>query len=379
MPQQQPIQQVPANQPVRGEEPGRRPKFDGNNAFQLELRHRVDEYLRSTGRRPRDCWQMYLKTAILLAIFAASYVLLAFVAQTWLQALPLAILLGLATAGIGFNVQHDGGHQAYSNHPWINKLMAMTLDVIGGSSYVWHWKHAVIHHTYVNITGHDADIDFGILGRLTPHQKLLKFHRWQHFYLWPLYGLFAIRWHLLGDFQEFITGRIGGHRFPRPRGWELTIFLSGKAIFLTLAFGIPLLFHPAWVALLFYGVTALVLGMVLSVVFQLAHCVEQAEFPLLRPDTGRIDNAWAIHQAETTVDFARRSRVVAWLLGGLNFQIEHHLFPRICHVNYPAISKLVEETCLEFGVKFTEHPSLWAGLASHFRWLRRLGMPSTAG
>ncbi len=178
---------------------------------------------------------MYLKTAILLAIFAASYVLLVFVAQTWLQALPLAILLGLATAGIGFNVQHDGGHQAYSNHPWINKLMAMTLDVIGGSSYVWHWKHAVIHHTYVNITGHDADIDFGILGRLTPHQKRLKFHRWQHFYLWPLYGLFAIQWHLWGDFREFITGRIGGHRFPRPRGWELAIFLIGKAIFLTLA------------------------------------------------------------------------------------------------------------------------------------------------
>ncbi len=291
MPQQQAIQQIPANQPVRAEEPGRRPKFDGSNGFQVELRQRVDEYLRSIGRRQRDCWQMYLKTAILLAIFAASYVLLVFVAQTWWQALPLAILLGLATAGIGFNVQHDGGHQAYSNHPWINKLMAMTLDVIGGSSYVWHWKHAVIHHTYVNITGHDADIDFGILGRLTPHQKRLKFHRWQHFYLWPLYGLLAIRWHLWGDFREFITGRIGGHRFPRPRGWELAIFLSGKATFLTLAFGIPLLFHSAWVALLFYGVAALELGVVLSVVFQLAHCVEQAEFPLFRPDTGRIENA----------------------------------------------------------------------------------------
>jgi linoleoyl-CoA desaturase len=118
---------------------------------------------------------------------------------------------------------------------------------------------------------------------------------------------------------------------------------------------------------------------VMSVVFQLAHCVEEAEFPLPQPETGRIENAWAIHQAETTVDFARRSRVVAWLLGGLNFQIEHHLFPRVCHVNYPAISKLVETTCREFGVRYAEHDSFRIGLASHFRWLRRMGMPEAIG
>ena len=149
-------------------------KFGTNNGFQVELRRRVDEYFRTTGRRQRDCPQMYLKTAIILACFAASYVLLVFVAQAWWQALPLAILLGLAMAAIGFNVQHDGGHQAYSDHPWVNKLMAMTLDLIGGSSYLWHWKHDVFHHTYVNITGHDADIDLGFLGRLTPHQKRLR-------------------------------------------------------------------------------------------------------------------------------------------------------------------------------------------------------------
>lgn len=352
----------------------RRLKFGKNEGFQIELRRRVEAFFRGTGRRQRDCPPMYLKTAVLLACFATSYALLVFAASAWWQALPLAVLLGLATAGIGFNVQHDGGHQAYSNRPWINKVMAMTLDVIGGSSYVWHWKHAVFHHTYVNITGHDSDIDLGALGRLTPHQKWFRFHRWQHFYLWPLYGLLSIKWHLGGDVLNVITGRIGGHRFPRPRGWDLVIFLGGKVIFLTLAFGIPLLLHPVWVALLFYGVAELVLGITLSVVFQLAHCVEEAEFPLPRPDTGRIENAWAVHQTETTVDFARRSRVLAWLLGGLNFQIEHHLFPRICHVNYPAMSGLVEDTCREFGVRFKEHLTVREGLASHFRWLRRLGM-----
>jgi linoleoyl-CoA desaturase len=368
----------PGNSP-RAEEHVSKLKFGGDNAFHVEVRRRVAEYFRTTGRPERDCWQMYAKTAILLACFAAAFVLLVFVAQVWWQALPLAILLGLVTALIGFNVQHDGGHHAYSDHPWVNKLMATTLDLIGGSSYLWHWKHGVFHHTYANVTGHDTDVDIGLLGRLTPHQKRLRFHRWQHFYLWPLYGLLAIKWHLYDDFHDAITGQIGGHRVPRPRGRQLALFLVGKVTFLALAFGLPLLFHPVWVVALYYGVAALVLGAVMSIVFQLAHCVEEAEFPLPQEDSGRIEHAWGIHQVETTVDFARGNRLVDWLLGGLNFQIEHHLFPRICHVNYPAISKVVEATCREFGVNYAEHTSLRAGLASHFRWLRRMGMPNATG
>lgn len=353
-------------------------KFAGDSDFQTEVRQRIDEFFRSTGRRQRDCPQMYAKTAILIASFTASYALLVFVAQTWWQALPLAIALGLLTAAIGFNVQHDGSHHAYSNHDWVNRMMAMTIDVIGGSSHHWHFKHVIFHHTYVNITGYDTDIELGGLGRLSPHRRRFWFYRWQHYYLWPLYGFMAINWHLVGDLRDVIPGRIGEHRLPRPKGWNLAVFIAGKAIFLALAFGIPMMFHPVWVVVLFYAAAAIVLGLVLSVVFQLAHCVEQAAFPLPRQDTGRIENAWAIHQVETTVDFARRSPVAAWLLGGLNFQIEHHLFPKICHVNYPAISKLVEQTCKEFGLRYSEHASVWSGVASHFRWLRRLGTPDTS-
>jgi linoleoyl-CoA desaturase len=321
---------------------------------------------------------MYLKTAVIVVAFAATYALLVFAASAWWQALPLALLLGLIAVEIGFNIQHDGGHHAYSDSPWVNKAMAMALELLGGSSYLWHWKHVASHHTYVNITGHDGDIDLGYLGRLTPHQRRFPFHRWQHFYLWPLYGMMAIKWQLYDDFRDVFRGRIGEARFPRPRGWDLAVFVAGKASFVALAFGIPMLFHPAWVVLVFYSVAALVLGIVLSVVFQLAHCVEAAEFPLPGAESGRIDNAWAVHQVETTVDFARRSRAAAWLLGGLNFQIEHHLFPRVCHVHYPAISKVVEATCREFGVRYSEHVSVWAGLTSHFRWLRQMGKPASA-
>ena len=358
--------------------PQSRLTFGRNNAFHKELRRRVDDYFSSSGRRRRDCPAMYLKTAIILAVFSGSYLLLVFVAAAWWQALPLAVVLGLSMAGIGFNIEHDGSHHAYSNFAWINRLTAMAMDLIGASSYVWHWKHVVVHHTYVNITGHDADIDISFFGRLTPHQKRFRFHRWQQFYLWPLYGLNVIKWHLYDDFRDVIRGRIGPARMPRPKRWELVGFAGGKVLFLTLAFGLPLLVHPLWIVLLFYGLTVSLAGVVVSVVFQLAHCVEEAEFPMPQENSDSIENAWAVHQVETTVDFARRSRVESWLLGGLNFQIEHHLFPRVCHVNYPAISNIVEQTCRDFGVRYGEHTSFRAGLSSHFRWLRRMGA-RTAG
>jgi linoleoyl-CoA desaturase len=347
--------------------------FGRNNAFQKELRRRVEDYFRISGRRQRDCPAMYIKTAFILGLFGAGYTLLVFICSTWWQATLLSVLLSLSIAAIGFNIEHDGSHHSYSDHRWINKLMAMTLDLIGASSYVWHWKHVVVHHTYVNITGHDADVDVAFFGRLTPHQKRLEFHRWQHFYLWPLYGLNVIKWHLYDDFRDVILGRIGATPMPRPKGWELVAFIGGKSLFCTLAFGLPLLFHPVWVVVLFYAATVSLAGLVVSVVFQLAHCVEEAEFPMPREGYHSMENSWAVHQVETTVDFARRSRVESWLLGGLNFQIEHHLFPRICHVNYPALSQIVEQTCRDFRVTYREHTSIRAGLLSHFRWLRHMG------
>ena len=354
-------------------------KFAADAGFQRELRRRVEALIRERGIRERDCPRMYLKTGVVLAAFALTYCLLVFAAQSWWQALTLALLLGLAIAEIGFNIQHDGGHKAYSNRPWVNKLMAMTLDLVGGSSYVWRWKHVVFHHMYVNVAHHDTDIDLGIFGRLSPQQPHHAVYRWQQWYLWPLYGVMVIKWHFFDDYRDVITGRMGVNRFPRPRGWELVLFLGGKLTFMALAFGIPLLFHPLWTVLLFYVITVGVVGVVLSVVFQLAHAVEEARFPAPQPGTSRMQQPWAVHQVETTVDFARDDRLVSWLVGGLNFQIEHHLFPTLSHVNYPAIAGVVERTCREFQVPYAANPSFRGAVASHFRWLKRMGTAGAAG
>lgn len=349
-------------------------KFQNPDTFRRVLRERIDEYFATTGRSPRDCPQMYVKSAIILASCLATYVVLVFVVSSGWLAVPLAVLFGLLLSTAAFNIQHDGGHGAYSSRQWVNKLASLTLDLLGGSSYVWARKHNAIHHTYTNVSGHDDDINIGWLGRLSPQQRRLKFHRLQHYYMWALYGFLPVKWHCCDDFRDVLTGRIGGHRFPRPRGWDLVTFVGGKALFFSLAFGLPLLLHPWWWVLAMYGIVSCVQGVTLSVVFQMAHCVEDAAFPQPLPGTGRIESSWAEHQIETTVDFAPRSRLVAWFVGGLNFQIEHHLFPLICHVHYPAIAKLVEDTCHEFGLRYKSYKTLLAAVASHYRWLRRMGM-----
>jgi linoleoyl-CoA desaturase len=321
---------------------------------------------------------MYAKTAIIFAAFVSVYALLVFAANAWWQTVPLSILLALTVVAIGFNVMHDGSHGAYSDSPLLNRLMSMSLDVVGGSSHFWHWKHVVFHHTFANVVGYDTDINLAGLGRLTPHHPHARFHRWQHWYVWLLYGLMAMKWQIYDDLRLALNGRMGEHVAPSPRRRQLAVFAGGKVVFFTLAFGLPLLNHPLSVVAAVYVLTAFVLGLVLGAVFQLAHCVELADFPL-EHSPGRMENAWAVHQVETTVDFARGSAVASWLLGGLNFQIEHHLFPRMCHVNYRAIAPVVEQTCVDFGIRYNRYPTVLAALRSHLRWLRRMGAAPAAG
>lgn len=341
--------------------------------FYAELRRRVADYFTSTGKSERDCWQMYAKSAIILTWTAVSYTLLVFFAETWWQAVPLAIALACGLTAIAFNIQHDGGHSAYSNRGWVNSLAAFTMDLVGASSYLWRWKHGVLHHTYPNLDGQDTDLESGGAARLSPHQPRYWFHRWQHIYLWPLYTITAARWHLQGDFKDIAFGCIGPHRIARPKSKDLFLFVLGKVISIGALLVLPMIWHEWWVVISMYLLVAGVVGILLTIVFQLAHCVEEADFGAAVEPDEYLSDPWAIHQLRTTVDFARKSKLAFWLLGGLNFQAVHHLFPRICHVHYPALSKIVEKTCQDYGVEYLCHSSFAAGVRSHYRLLKRLG------
>ncbi len=202
--------------------------FGSGDRFHILLRERVQAHFESTGRARRDSLAMVVKSAVMLAWFALSYGLLVFGVRSWSAALALSVSLGLAMAAIGFNIQHDGGHGAYSRHRWINRLAAMTLDLLGGSSLIWAHKHNGLHHTFTNISGRDDDLNLGPIGRLSPHQPHRRWHRWQHLYLWPLYGMLPIKWQLFDDFADLATWGRGDHSRPGPAGAEWLVFLGGK-------------------------------------------------------------------------------------------------------------------------------------------------------
>ncbi len=225
----------------------------------------------------------------------------------------------------------------------------------------------------MNLAGWDTDIDLGLLGRLSPHQRHRFFHRGQHLYLWPLYGFLALKWHLLDDFRDAARSFFGmGGAKRRGKGLELAGMLLGKALFFGIVFVLPSRFHPVGAVVGFYVLANLVQGIALSVVFQLAHAVEGATFPAV-PAGKRLDTSWAAHQVRSSTDFCRTNRFVAWFLGGINFQVEHHLFPQVCHVHYPALSGIVERVCRAHDLPYREHPTFLAGILSHYRWLRRMG------
>jgi linoleoyl-CoA desaturase len=343
--------------------------------FSVELRQRVDLHFSSRNLTKRDAPAMYRKTGVVLVWCALSYLGLLGASSIGLG-IALSVSLGLAMAAIGFNVMHDGSHGAYSSRPWINHLMARTLDLLGGSAYFWRFKHVIAHHTYTNISGQDDDLTLARLGRLSPHAPWRRLFRFQHLYVWALYAVMAIEWQITGEFRSLLSGRqVGLTAVPFPGRREHLLFWVGKLVFFGLAFAVPIVFHPWWHVLTCYAVAAITLGFVLSVVFQLAHCLEEAHFERPTVDNAVVNKEWAAHQVEATVDFATHNRLLTWYLGGLNYQIEHHLFPGICHVHYPALAPVVEEVCRKYGVRHFSHPTVGAAVRSHVRWLYRMGRP----
>lgn len=353
--------------------------FASGGSFFRDTRREVEAYLADRRTRRRGLIELYAKAPLGLGLMAASWALLLFAPHSLLVGVPLLAGMVLATMIIAFSVQHDANHGSYTRSRRVNHLIGLSADgLLGFSSYAWRVKHNVAHHTYTNVAGYDDDIAQTPLARFAPAQTVRPWYRFQHYYVWPLYMFMGLRWQTVGDIATFVRGRVGSSTLRFPRGWDLAGLLGGKAFFVTWALVLPLLVYPWWVVLAGYVAFVMVTSLIMATTFQLAHCVEEAEFT----SPAELDaepRAWAVHEVETTVNFCPRNPVLTWLLGGLNFQIEHHLFPTICHVNYLYISDVVEKTCREFGAPYHTHPTFCSALASHFRWLRRMGRGEDLG
>ena len=353
--------------------PKKRVKFAPSGDFRATLKRRVDTYLEDQNSSGSDAPQVYLKALILIVTLIVSYYVLVFTAAPIVVKLFAATLCGLTSAGIGFNVMHDAGHGAMSKHKWVNRFFFYSLDFLGASSYFWNIKHNQLHHTYANIEGYDDDIDVGALLRLSPEQPHRTLHRFQHFYIWPLYGFILVKWQIFDDLMTWKRAKITQQDIPRPRGFDVVALLLGKLWLVSVCFIIPMMIYPAVWVICFYLFVLWIEGFVLAVTFQLAHCLEEAMFPAL-DESSALKQDWAQHQVLTTVDFAPHNKLLTWYVGGLNYQVIHHLFPKISHIHYPQLAPIVEQTCREFELEYKVHTSLGSALKSHFRHLRALAL-----
>lgn len=355
-----------------------KPTFQtGNQDFFKQLKGKVDHYFHANRLNRSGGAKLMLKSMIQFVSAVAVYVVLVFVQPDLWLAIPLAVILGLHLAMLGFNVMHEGGHQSFSRIPWVNEVAAYFLNVLGGNTYFWKIKHNVNHHTYTNIHGSDSDINVEPFMRLHPSQPLRRAHRFQHIYWFFLYGISYVAWVFYEDFVKYFSNRIAQHRAAQPLAVrEHVIFWITKLFYVAVFLVIPV-YMTGWVhALAGFLLVTFTCGLFISIVFQLAHVVETTHFPVSAGADTHIQTDWALHQLQTTSNFGTRNRLLFWMLGGLNFQIEHHLFPRVSHIHYPAISRLVRETCEEFNVTYQEFGSMWSAFVSHLAFLRKAGLPA---
>jgi linoleoyl-CoA desaturase len=347
-------------------------EFDGT------LKKRVRDYFKDKNISKHANFSMVLKTVVMISLYIIPYVLMitGLVTNGWLIA-AMWLIMGIAMAGIGMSVMHDANHGAYSKSEKTNRFIGRIIGLVGGFAANWKIQHNILHHSYTNIHGHDEDISAPMgLMRFSPNSELKKTHRFQHWYAWFFYGLMTLSWMVNKDFEQIYRyKKMGLTETQNKKFYKLMIeLILNKIFYYALIVVLPIIFIDMawWATLLFVFMMHFTASIILSVVFQLAHIVPETQFPLAELDH-TIENNWSIHQLQTTSNFAPKNRLLSWFVGGLNYQVEHHLFPNICHVHYKKLSAIVQKTAEEFGVPYYSEPTFFGALVSHVRMLKQLG------
>ncbi len=343
--------------------------------FIQELRSRVSTYFKNKGISHYGNWQMWLKTAFMITLYFGPLTLMltGVVSGLW-PVLAMWVLMGFGMAGIGFSIMHDANHGSYSRNKKVNKIMGFLIHFIGGFGINWKIQHNVLHHSYTNIDGFDEDIGLKIM-RFSPTQPRKPYHRFQLIYAPFLYSLMTLYWSTSKDFEQLVRYRQKGLLQGRISfGKALAQAIAYKLMYFALVLVLPLILValPWWQIVLGFVVMHLISGLLLALVFQPAHVTEETDFFKAEPGQSMANN-WAIHQMYTTANFAHKNRLLSWFIGGLNYQIEHHLFPNICHVHYRQISRIVREVAAEFEIPYLQFNSFVGALRSHFVLLHELG------
>lgn len=345
--------------------------------FALAVRKNVNNYFRQKGISTKGNLPMVIQTIVMLSIYIIPFVLLFIIRMNAWFAMLIAILMGTGMAGIGMCVMHDAAHGSYSHKKWVNKMLSGTMYLLGSNVFNWKIQHNYLHHSYTNIEGFDEDIASKGPIRLSQYAPLKKIHQYQYIHAFFFYGLMTIS-KLINDFTQLIEYNKAGitRQYQVNPVFEYIKMVTVKIIYLFVFIGLPILFTSFrwWQILLGFFIMHWTAGCILSTVFQMAHVVDGAEQLLPNAD-GIIDEGWAVHELRSTSDFGRNNLFLNYYIGGLNFQIEHHLFPNICHIHYRKIAPIVENTAREFNFRYNLKPTFMSALRSHIHRLKELGKP----
>ncbi|MCA0365178.1 MAG: acyl-CoA desaturase [Spirosomataceae bacterium] len=351
----------------------------GEAQFLPTLRNKVENYFKEKHESKSGGNTILIKAIILISVFFTAYGMILFGHFSNTINLALTIIMGVGTAGIGMGVMHDAVHGSFSKKKWVNKFFGSSLYWLGGNVYNWEIQHNSLHHTYTNILHLDEDITGKFMLRLNQAEPRRAYHRVQFLYAFLLYSMMTISF-LWKDFKEIgLFNSLAKTGIVKPfSGKQIVILLITKLLYVLFIFVLPMYLLDISFGQWFAGFMAMHLtaGLILATVFQLAHVVEGAEQPI--PDNhDHIESAWAVHQLKTTSNFFSNNLLLSWYIGGLDFQIEHHLFPKISHVHYRKISKIVKETAEEFGFVYNSKGSFFNALNSHIQMLKKLGKYET--
>lgn len=356
--------------------------FTGQQGFRKTLNERVDAFVKANGIKTRDIPAMYVKSIVVMLWWAASYALWIYSGVAgwhWAISLGFAMSFGLAAACIGFNIMHDANHNGYSDNPLVNRILSYSSEVVGLSSFIWRQQHNVWHHTYTNIAGLDEGLETDGWLRSSPKDVWVPKHRFQHLYAPLIYAMAGVGLILLRNFAVYFTGKSSEHFvYPKMTRRDKTSFWIGRAFNAVMYFVIPLSVFPWWLALAGFVIFSFTAGSVMAHILMLAHIATEVEFVEPVGDPLRVENEWAIHQVITSMNFSPKSALMNWYVGGLNYQIEHHLFPQMCHIVYPKIAHIVEQTCQEFGIAYTSKPNFVKAVAEHYNALKVFGQKPVA-
>jgi linoleoyl-CoA desaturase len=354
-------------------------KPEGEDGFYPTVRSRVSRYFKDQDISPHANRAMIFKSLAFVLAFVLLYFLILLGSFQPVERLILAVLLGLTNACLLMNIGHDALHQAYSSNKKVNHLLGRILDVLGSNSYLWKIKHNIVHHSHTNIEHYDEDLEIapGLI-RIKPGDKWNRLIRFQHYYAFFLYGFGPHLRVFKQDYYKFFKKKIGYlDNSPHPKIEYFNLFFY-KGLYYTLFIVIPASCLPVSFGQILLGFTLMLFveGLLLGFIFQLAHYVDNVE--VIAPENGELAGSWAAYQMRTTSNFANDNPVINFISGGLNFQIEHHLFPQVCHIHYKAISGIVKKTAVEFQIPYHENKKFSDAVSAHLRLLRTMSVPPGA-